>query len=284
MLQLLFASFVTLAFAFACVPKLSGSKKDKNDKASVATEKPVLLPPESSDLTKFKKRLMPIEKLFDQKSPYIKTMTVSMSLLSQSYDLSRNDSPVRDQGDRGTCTAFGLLATIENMISVQYSKKFDLSEEQLWSVYNQGDTDFAFWAASNLKITTEDAWPYGNKAPVNLGVGVVSLTSVTQLDEKGVLNGIANLGFPVMFVTQVTKAWQSVKSDGIIDANDNDLLGAHAMALVGIMIDSSAPGGGWYKIKNSWSELWGDKGYGYLPLNYCEKFKCQAWGISYQHY
>lgn len=49
-------------------------------------------------------------------------------------------------------------------------------------------------------------------------------------------------------------------------------LGGHAICLVGY--DDKAR---IIKFKNSWSEKWGDNGYGYLSYKYIEKYMLDAW-------
>ena len=49
-------------------------------------------------------------------------------------------------------------------------------------------------------------------------------------------------------------------------------LGGHAICPVGY--DDKT---GFIKFKNSWGINWGDKGYGYLPYEYIDKYMMDAW-------
>jgi C1A family cysteine protease len=49
-------------------------------------------------------------------------------------------------------------------------------------------------------------------------------------------------------------------------------LGGHAICPVGYDDKKKL-----VKFKNSWSESWGDDGYGYLPYAYIEKYMMDAW-------
>ena len=49
-------------------------------------------------------------------------------------------------------------------------------------------------------------------------------------------------------------------------------LGGHAICPVGYNDKTRL-----IKFKNSWSDNWGDKGFGYLPYAYIEKYMMDAW-------
>jgi hypothetical protein len=44
-------------------------------------------------------------------------------------------------------------------------------------------------------------------------------------------------------------------------AKDGSKVGGHAVVIAGYKRDASAPGGGWFLVRNSWGEDWGDGGY-----------------------
>lgn len=52
--------------------------------------------------------------------------------------------------------------------------------------------------------------------------------------------------------------------------------GVHGLLLVGYRNDPSAPGGGWFRFRNSLGEEWGDGGYGWMPYAYLECFAVEA--------
>lgn len=52
--------------------------------------------------------------------------------------------------------------------------------------------------------------------------------------------------------------------------------GRHGLLIVGYEDNPKAPGGGWFLIRNSLGESWGEKGYGRMPYAYLECFAVEA--------
>ena len=52
--------------------------------------------------------------------------------------------------------------------------------------------------------------------------------------------------------------------------------GRHGLLIVGYRDDADAPGGGWFIVRNSLGEEWGDHGYGRLPYAYVTCFAVEA--------
>ena len=53
-------------------------------------------------------------------------------------------------------------------------------------------------------------------------------------------------------------------------------LGVHGMLIVGYVDNASAPGGGYFLVRNSQGEAWGNRGYGKLPYAYVACFALEA--------
>ncbi len=76
------------------------------------------------------------------------------------------------------------------------------------------------------------------------------------------------LGYPVN-----GKDWDDPEDGRIAEFSDSkDSDGYHAVLIVGYQRDSSAPGGGWYIVRNSWSADWGDNGYCYVSYAMTRKY------------
>ncbi len=67
-----------------------------------------------------------------------------------------------------------------------------------------------------------------------------------------------------------------VETDAGELASKNEWLGRHGLLLVGYEDDPKALGGGYFIIRNSLGEEWGDKGYGRMPYAYLECFALEA--------
>ncbi len=219
--------------------------------------------------------------------PTITTFPPALSLMAKM-------PPIRDQLSIGSCTAFSAEAPLyvaevnagrnpprnpsplflyycERALNGQIgqdsganiadiykaSHQFGVCPEELWpydvSKYTEKPSDGAYQAAS-----TETAHIY---APVPLDA----------LHIKGCLNH----GFPISFGIVVYDSFMAdqVAKTGIVPmpgAAENPI-GGHAIDIVsyndgpGIALGIPAT---YYKFRNSWSDQWGDEGYGYLPYAY----------------
>ena len=62
--------------------------------------------------------------------------------------------------------------------------------------------------------------------------------------------------------------------DGL--AAKDEWLGVHGMLIVGYVDNAAAPGGGYFIVRNSQGEAWGNRGYGKLPYAYVACFALEA--------
>ena len=65
------------------------------------------------------------------------------------------------------------------------------------------------------------------------------------------------------------------ETDAGLAAKD-EWLGVHGMLIVGYADNSSCPGGGYFIVRNSLGEAWGNRGYGKLPYAYVACFALEA--------
>ena len=216
-------------------------------------------------------------------------------------------SPVKFQGDRGTCVAhasMGLLeayAHIDDDLSEQYTHyKFN---EFLGRPHNQNSglttTDAApFLARGDGRICLERDWPYipnqstidtmvanGTYAPpqaaVNnqrFGIGAYKIIADKGLTGESIKNtryleALLFQGYNVVF--GCFASWDDKDNNGILDpwldSNGKPVSGAgHAMLIVGYNRTDQ-----YFIVKNSWATTWGHSGYAYLSYNFlraCAKY------------
>jgi C1A family cysteine protease len=191
-------------------------------------------------------------------------------------DLRKFDSPIKNQGEFGYCTAFANVAVIENYAN-QKGVKLDLSERYLWSLYQEYDTYVATQAAVSNLIIPEKDWPYNSDKATVKGYkknGVAGLKAYTEIQAVDQAIKALDQNKPIVFAAETTPYWGS-PNKGVIPIKGAEE-GGHAIAIVGYYLDPSneATGGGFFIFKNSWGPDWGDKGYGYLPFKYCKKYSC----------
>ena len=219
----------------------------------------------------------------DQNLPQIEATDLGQpsanSSLPQAVDLRGYDSPVRDQKDRGTCTAFALAAVIEQQAFKHTGRNIDLSEESLWSLYASPSMTSAVAAIQRHPFTNEKNWPYGATKPMFKDSGWFSINSgarfskVQSIDE--IIHSLA-AGEGVFLSFRTSTDIANVRGKRLVPEPSESIAGAHAVALSGYVLDLKIPGGGYFIFKNSWGNEWGDKGYGYLPFAACKMNKCSG--------
>jgi hypothetical protein len=215
--------------------------------------------------------------------------------------------PPRHQGERGSCVAFSSVAAREYLLGGQ-STAADLSEQYLyWACKDRdnypGQGTWVKVATAVLEeagVCTEEIWRYNPiSVPGNEGQGPppedaarlaqgYRIGGWTRLDPQSTYELRAPLVGEqlVVFTVPVYSYWsqQPVRFSGDVrlplttDLNP----GGHAMCIVGYEDDPSVPGGGYFIIRNSWGEDWGQgskvaPGYGRLPYRYLEAYGTSAY-------
>lgn len=222
-------------------------------------------------------------------------------------DHRNNQSPVKDQGGRGTCVShasMGLLEAyphINDNLSEQYTHyKFNvfLSKPQ-----NQDDglrtTDAApFLARNDGRVCLESEWPYiPNQSTINaqvaagtyappaaavgnqaFGIGAYKIIGDNGLTGESIKNtryleALLYQGYNIVFGCYAS--WDDKDNNGVLDpllnSSGNPVSTAgHAMLIVGYNRTDQ-----YFIVKNSWKNTWGHSGYGYFSYNFfrgCAKY------------
>ena len=253
--------------------------------------------PPASDLVKA--RSLP----FASTSAGIPKLPAKVSLVSKM-------SPIRDQGNRGTCVAFCLTAIHEYATH----PKPDFSERDLYYLAKQVDgkpsecgthQSAASKALKNSGQCLETVWPYNPSAACNAhgtppGTAAadasqhkISLAPVNPHDIVGIKTALSK-GRPVGVSIPVYNSWyQSPTTDrtGRITMpfpGEQDV-GGHCMCVVGYQDDTAStvtetPGGGYFILRNSWSTHWGRQcqygaGYGTIPYAYIAAYNWESYTL-----
>jgi C1A family cysteine protease len=213
-------------------------------------------------------------------------------------------SKVEDQKNLGSCTANAAAGIIEYMERMAKGNHIDVSRLFVYKVTRKlmnevGDT--GAYLRDTLKAMRlfgalpEEYWPYVTStfdaeptAYQYAIAGNYKSLSYFRVDQQGMTAEDILLSIkqriqkrlPLMFGFTCFSSLNSVKADGIIPfptAGEN-MIGGHAVLLVGYDDDKKL-----FKIRNSWGESWGEKGYGYLPYDYLlQGLMVDIWGVSKQ--
>lgn len=204
-------------------------------------------------------------------------------------------TPVKAQGNCGSCWAFSAVGAVESAISIEDADTLDLSEQWLVSCNSFGDScsggqinhALAQMLNSNddcgkLGAVLEADFPYqGTDAPCNCPhQRTYRITNYQQetghnptIDE--IKEAIMNYG-PVAALVCVGDAFQGY-SGGIFNYNYTQDLN-HAILLVG-WDDSQGSSGVWF-LKNSWGTGWGENGF--MRIEYgCSLVGSYAYSVYY---
>jgi len=182
-------------------------------------------------------------------------------------------TPVKNQGQCGSCWTFSTTGALEGLYFLNNSKLVSFAEQQIVDCdtddygCNGGLMDDAMQYVAEFGIETEDQYPYraadgdckydSSKAmKVNTGCNCVEPKSITQLQA-------AVSGQPVSIAVQANQlSWQFYKG-GVI----TDFCGAqldHGVLVVGYAEEKGKDA---WIVKNSWGSDWGVGGYLYIERN-----------------
>jgi len=209
---------------------------------------------------------------FKKTSPGPKIAYLDTSKLADSVDWRTHGavSPIKDQGQCGSCWAFSTTGSVESLNYLKTGKMELYSEQQLVDCSksygdmgcNGGLMDYAFDYIHDHGITTENKYPYhasDQTCSTNKGAHTISGHVDVPAGDTAQLAAAVNQQ-PVSIAVDAEQ-WQFYNG-GILD-NCGDSLD-HGVLLVGYTKDA-------WIVKNSWSESWGENGYIRLarPGNTC---------------
>lgn len=187
-------------------------------------------------------------------------------------------TPVKDQGQCGSCWSFSTTGALEGAYAIKYGKLSSFSEQQLVDCdtfgnggkdhgCNGGLMDNAFsWIAKNNGLCSEVDYPYVSgttktsgtcvKTCRNIdGSDVVKYVDVQPASDLAMMTALAQQ--PVSVAIEADqREFQLYKSGVFTGACGTNL--DHGVLAVGYGTEAGVD---YYKIKNSWSATWGEKGY-----------------------
>lgn len=178
-------------------------------------------------------------------------------------------TPIKDQGMCGSCWAFSTTGGVEGAVQVATGKLTSLSEQQLVDCSakegnmgcNGGLMDHAFkYVIENKGLATEEDYPYkGKDGKCKKGASPVSpisaFTDVKEGSEDDLKSAVSKQ--PVSIAIEADQSGFHFYKSGIFSGECGKNLD-HGVLLVGYGTEG---GQDFWKIKNSWGEVWGEKGY-----------------------
>lgn len=203
-----------------------------------------------------------------------------LSTLPSSVDWTLNGAvtPVKDQGQCGSCWSFSTTGALEGAYAIKNGKLLSFSEQQLVDCdtlgnggkdhgCNGGLMDYAFtWIGKNNGLCLESDYPYvsgttktaGSCAKTCKNVAGTDITKYVDVESGSDSAFMAALAQqPVSVAIEADQREFQLYKSGILTSKCGTNLD-HGVLAVGYGTEGGVD---YYKIKNSWSTTWGDKGY-----------------------
>lgn len=182
-------------------------------------------------------------------------------------------TPIKNQEQCGSCWAFSTTGSVEGAWFISKGQLVSLSEQQLVDCSttqgnqgcNGGLMDDAFqYIIDNKGITTEAAYPYSATGPNTcessgkpVAATLTNFKDVPANSETALMTAIVQQ--PVSVAVEADQSVFQFYSGGVMTSACGTQLD-HGVLAVGYGTDA-ANGGDYYKVKNSWGNTWGEKGY-----------------------
>ncbi len=233
-----------------------------------------------------------------EQEPLAETYTAHEVNVS-SLDLRNSFTPIKNQGQQGSCLAFSLTSIFEYVMQLNKAQDVDLSEAFLY--YNarnmdaNADTDVNKDTGSRYKpaidslakygLASEKVWPYRedvySQKPSDAAYEDASKRKL--ISAMNVQRKIADIksalvdGCPVAGSFVLTRSFYEMKNGYVNMPTEEEIdeclapdaekkkHGHHAMVIVGFSDEIQM-----FIVRNSWGIDFGEKGYCYIPYAYIE--------------
>ena len=190
-------------------------------------------------------------------------------------------TPVKNQGQCGSCWSFSTTGALEGAYFIKHGDLESFSEQQLVSCDNRknhgkdmgcngGLMDNAFkWIEYNDGLCSEEDYEYTSGDTKSAGTCITtcenipmskvqSFVDVPPSSDTDMMDALSSQ--PVSIAIQADQKDFQLYKSGVFSGDCGTKLD-HGVLAVGY---GTMDGVDYYRVKNSWGETWGDKGYIYL--------------------
>ena len=185
-------------------------------------------------------------------------------------------TPVKNQGQCGSCWAFSTTGAVEGAMFLSTGKLTSFSEQQLVDCSKQnmgcngGPMDYAFQYIETNPLMTESDYPYHARDMScsyvkSKGVGKVKSYKDVSRDSTGGQLKAALAKGPVSVAIEADQYVFQGYHSGVITHGCGTRLD-HGVLAVGYGTEN---GQEYFLVKNSWGASWGDQGYVKIAPNQC---------------
>lgn len=179
-------------------------------------------------------------------------------------------TPVKNQGQCGSCWAFSTTGSLEGLAALEKGKLLSLSEQQLVDCSggdygnegcNGGYMDAAMWYVIDNGIANEATIPYAGKnqkcsyKDTQKVYQIKNCAEITANKTAALVEAVASQ--PVAIAIEADQVGFQMYRSGVFNGKCGTKLD-HGVLLVGYGTQNNVA---YWKVKNSWGATWGSSGY-----------------------
>merc|ERR1711907_600014 len=236
---------------------------------------------EFADMTnaEFKRQMTGLNALQNKKQENVELLNTDNLAASVDWTTKNAVTPVKNQGQCGSCWAFSTTGSVEGINAIKTGKLESFSEQELVSCAgsygnqgcNGGLMDNGFKYIMSKGDVLESKYPYTGKTGTCIQSKVKSVVKVTGFkdvpasNEAQLMAAVAQQ--PVSVAIEADQSGFQFYKSGVFSGKCGTKLD-HGVLTVGY---GTQDGKAYWKVKNSWGTSWGQKGYILMARNISNK-------------